>query len=165
MLAFESVGMQKLLDAVRATGAKNIVIAGGLDWGYDLSGVTTGGFDLKDAGGNGVVYSSHVYPWKTDWQHKFLDAAAKHPVFIGECGAEEKYPEWVPPEHREDGGAWSPDMIGTIQKHKLHWTAWAFHPKVGPALLKDWDYTPSSQWGAYVKRALSGETFEAKKLR
>jgi hypothetical protein len=166
MLAFESVGMQKLLDAVRATGAKNIVIAGGLDWGYDLSGVTTGGFDLKDAsGGNGVVYSSHVYPWKSDWQHKFLDAAARHPVFIGECGAEEKYPDWVPPEHREDGRIWSPDMIGTIQKHKLHWTAWAFHPKVSPALLKDWDYTPSPQWGAYVKRALSGEAFEVKKSR
>lgn len=165
MLAFESVGMQKLLDAVRATGAKNVVIAGGLDWGYDLAGVTTGGFDLKDAAGNGVVYSSHVYPWKSDWQHKFLDAAAKHPVFIGECGAEEKYPEWVPPQHREDGRVWSPDMIGTIQAHKLHWTAWAFHPKVSPALLNDWDYTPSPQWGAYVKRALTGETFEVKKLR
>ena len=31
-LSFEAVGMQALLDAVRGTGAKNLVIAGGLDW-------------------------------------------------------------------------------------------------------------------------------------
>jgi len=29
----------KKKDAIRATGAYNIVVAGGLDWGYDLSGV------------------------------------------------------------------------------------------------------------------------------
>ena len=34
-----SVGMQKLVDVVRRTGARNVVSAGGLDWGSDLSGV------------------------------------------------------------------------------------------------------------------------------
>ena len=38
----EAVGMQALLDAVRATGAKNVVIAGGLDWAYDFSGILDG---------------------------------------------------------------------------------------------------------------------------
>ena len=60
---------------------------------------------------------------------------------------------------------WSPDMIGTIQKHKLHWTAWAFHPKVGPRILNDWTYTPNDHWGAYVKRALAGGRFEVKRVR
>ena len=36
---YQAVGMQALLDAVRATGAENLVIAGGLDWAYDLSGI------------------------------------------------------------------------------------------------------------------------------
>ena len=35
----QAVGMQQLYDAVRATGAENLVIIGGLDWAYDLSGV------------------------------------------------------------------------------------------------------------------------------
>ncbi|NQT86945.1 cellulase family glycosylhydrolase, partial [bacterium] len=39
---FESVGMQRLIDVIRKTGARNIVIVGGLDWGYDLSGVLEG---------------------------------------------------------------------------------------------------------------------------
>ena len=36
---WEAVGMQQLYDAVRAAGAENLVIIGGLDWAFDLSGV------------------------------------------------------------------------------------------------------------------------------
>jgi hypothetical protein len=31
--------MQQLYSAVRAAGADNLVVAGGIDWAYDLSGV------------------------------------------------------------------------------------------------------------------------------
>lgn len=61
--------------AIRGTGAKNIVIAGGLDRGYDLSGVLKG-FALKNQTGNGIMYSSHFYPWKDDWQGIFAKAGA-----------------------------------------------------------------------------------------
>ena len=81
-----SPGMQGLLDAVRGTGARNVVIAGGLDWGYDLSGVV-GGYALQERpGGNGIMYSSHIYPWKDGWREHTLAAAEKYPVFIGEVG-------------------------------------------------------------------------------
>ncbi|MGC4002827.1 MAG: cellulase family glycosylhydrolase [Pirellulales bacterium] len=42
LAGFDSIGMQKLLDVVRETGAKNIAIVGGLDWAYDLSGILDG---------------------------------------------------------------------------------------------------------------------------
>lgn len=162
--SFDSVGMQKLLETVRATGAKNIVIAGGLDWGYDLSGVT-GGFALEDKSGNGVMYSSHVYPWKRNWQTRFLAAAEKHPIFIGEVGAEQEKLSFIPKEAQEDPATWVPDMLATIQKHKLNWTAWSFHPKAAPKALKDWNYTPTEYWGEHVKKALAGQSYELKKLR
>jgi len=161
---FPSIGMQKLLETVRATGAKNIVIAGGLDWAYDLSGILNG-YALSDPTGNGVMYSTHVYPWKSDWKNKFLAVAEKHPIFMGEVGADEQRMEFIPPERHEDPHKWVPDMLGVIQKHKLNWTAWSFHPKASPRALADWDYTPSSFWGVYVKRALAGETFEARTMR
>jgi hypothetical protein len=164
-LAFESVGMQALLDAVRATGANNVVIAGGLDWGYDLGGVLDGHALVDTTSGHGVVYSSHVYPWKSDWQKKFLDAAARVPVFIGECGGEVERLAFIPPERHEDPHTWCPDFLGVVQRHKLHWTAWSFHPKASPRVIKDWEYTPTEFWGAYVKRALAGEGFEAKRMR
>ena len=53
---FDAVGMQELLDVVRATGAKNLIVAGGLDWSYDLSGVLQGR-QLKDPTGQGVIPS------------------------------------------------------------------------------------------------------------
>ena len=56
-------------------------------------------------------------------------------------------------------------MLGVIQKHKLNWTAWSFHPKSTPRVICDWDYTPTPFWGAFVKKALAGEQFEAKRLR
>jgi endoglucanase len=165
-----SVGMQALVDAVRSTGAKNLIIAGGLDWGYDLSGVVNG-FALTDPPGNdGIMYSSHIYPWKKDWQHNTLDAAAKYPIFVGEVGTP---PDWstfafIPMDQRTEDlskGEWAPDMIGLIQKYKLNWTGFSFHPKCGPCVISDWNYTPTPYWGAYVKDALAGKQFGIKRMR
>lgn len=166
----KSPGMQALVDAVRSTGAKNLVIAGGLDWGYDLSGVAKD-YALKDPPGNdGIMYSSHIYPWKKDWQINTLDAAAKYPIFVGEVGTP---PDWkgftfIPENERYEDlskGEWAPDMIGLIQKYKLNWTGFSFHPSCGPCVILDWNYTPTPYWGAYVKDALSGKQFDIKRMR
>lgn len=161
---FDSVGMQALVDAVRETGAKNIVIAGGLDWSYDLSGILKG-YALDDRGGHGIVYSTHVYPWKSDWQGKFIEVAKVHPIFIGECGATEERLEFIPPEQHETPVTWVPDFLGLVQQNQYHWTAWSFHPKASPCLLNDWDYTPTPYWGEPAQRALSGVKFPPGKLR
>ena len=157
-----SIGMQALVDTVRATGAKNVVIAGGLDWAYDLSGVVNG-FALEDKSGNGIVYSAHIYPWKSNWNGKVLEAAKLHPVFVGEVGCQ---PKPMPFEKvAKDPYAWAPDMLAYLQKHRLHWTAWSFHPRASPCVIADWDYTPTPYWGVFVKEALSGKVFEMKKMR
>ncbi|HWZ20866.1 MAG TPA: cellulase family glycosylhydrolase, partial [Ktedonobacteraceae bacterium] len=38
---YQNVGMQALVDAVRGTGAANLVLVGGMNWGYDLSQIAT----------------------------------------------------------------------------------------------------------------------------
>ena len=166
-----TTGMQALVDAVRSTGARNLIIAGGLDWGYDLSGVA-GEYALRDrAGCDGIMYSSHIYPWKNDWQKNTLDAAVKYPVFIGEVGNPSKWEDFkfIPQEQRYEavgvGSAWPADMIGLIQKYKLNWTGFSFHPKCGPMVIQDWKYTPTAYWGVFVKEALAGKQFELKKMR
>ncbi len=164
LVVTKSVGMQRLVDVVRATGAKNIVIAGGLDWSYDISGVLKG-FALKEPGGNGIVYSTHVYSWKKNWQEKFLAVAEKYPLFLGECGASQERMPFIPQAQHEDPSTWVPDFLGMVQANQLNWTGWSFHPKASPCLLSDWDYTPTPYWGALAKRALAGEKFETKKMR
>lgn len=163
---FHSIGMQRLLDVVRETGAQNIVIVGGLDWGYDLSGILDGHALQEREGGRGIVYSTHVYPWKSDWQGKFLALADKHPLFIGELGGEPEPMPFLRPDQHEDPHTWAPDMLGLIQKHKFHWTGWAFHHKASPRILLSLDtYEPTPYWGAYVKDALAGKPFELQRLR
>lgn len=159
-----SVGMQRLVEVVRKAGARNVVSAGGLDWGYDLSGVVEG-FALSDPDGNGVLYESHVYPWKREWQRCFLDAAAKVPILLGEVGCQPECMPFIPKEAHEMPETWAPDMLGCIQKYRLNWTAWCFHPKSSPCLLSDWTYLPTPYWGAPAKAALAGEKFEMKKMR
>ena len=161
---FQSIGMQALINAVRETGAKNIVVTGGLDWAYDLSGIAQG-FELKDADGHGIVYSTHIYPWKRDWAGKVLLVAEKHPIFVGEVGADIKKMSFIPADAQEDASTWVPEMLGLIQKHKLHWTAFSFHPKASPVMISGWDYTPTPYWGVFVKEAFSGKRFELNKLR
>jgi len=161
---FQSPGMQKLVGTIRETEAKNIIIAGGLDWAYDLSGVVNG-FALEDPNGNGIMYSTHIYPWKSDWKGKVLPAAEKYPIFVGEVGADVKKMDFLPLDRQEDPATWVPDMLGFIQKYRLNWTGWSFHPWATPVMLSDWNYTPTPFWGVPAKEALSGKQFELKKMR
>lgn len=161
---FESIGMQALVDAVRSTGAKNIVIAGGLAWCNDLTGIAEG-YALDDPTGNGIMYSWHTYHWHTDWEKRVLPAAAKYPIFLGEVGADIKKMDFIPAEAQEDPYTWVPDMLGFIQKHHIHWTGWCFHPKASPIMISDWKYTPTPFWGQFAKDALGGKKFELKRTR
>jgi len=159
---FQAVGMQPLLDAVRSVGAKNVVLVGGLDWAYDLSGVLQG-YELKDPAGNGVIYDDHAYPFKGDtaarWIVKMEEASKRLPIFIGEFGGSGG-------PHRRRVGRYNPDLarddwllhvIQTIVDHRWSFAAWDFHPAAGPTLIKDWTYEPTADFGVYVKQMLADE--------
>lgn len=157
-----SIGHKALLEAVRSTGAKNVVLIGGLDWAYDISGVLRG-YGIEDPDGNGIIYDSHVYPWKSGWESKVLSVVKHHPVLFGEVGCSDKP---MPFEKvAQDPYKWAPDIIAMIQENKIHWTAWSFHPSASPCVISDWKYTPTPYWGAFVKAALSGTEFSTGRVR
>lgn len=163
---YHSVGLQKLVNTVRATGAKNVVIVGGLDWGYDLEGILQG-FAIQDPQGRGIMYSSHIYPWKKDWQRRFLEAAARYPIFIGEVGTPPDYEkfQFIPVAERYPLEGWANDVLAMMQQYHLNWTGWSFHSQAGPCLLADKNFTPTAYWGVPVKQALAGEKFALRELR
>jgi hypothetical protein len=161
----QSVGMQALVDAVRGTGAHNIIVAGGLGYAFDLSGVLNG-YALDDKGGNGIMYATHFYNWHRGWEKHFMGVAAKYPVLIGETGADIKKMAFIPANQQEDPYTWSPDAIGFIQKNHLNWTAWSFYTGATPAMLLNMDdFTPTPFWGQFVEDALGGKQFEMKAER
>ncbi len=161
---FHSVGMQALVNAVRSTGAHNVIVASGLAWAGDLSGVANG-YALEDKSGHGIIYGWHNYNWHKDWQGRVLGAAAKYPILVGEVGADVKKMDFIPSADQEDPYTWVPDMLGFIQKYKLNWTAWCLHPAATPVLISDWNYTPTPYWGVFAKEALAGKKFEMKRMR
>lgn len=161
---FESPGMQKLVETIRETGAKNVIVAGGTDWSFDLSGILNG-YALEDKTGHGIMYATHVYNWKKGWQKGFLDAAEKYPILVGETGADPNKMNFIPAKDQEDPYTWVPDMLGVIQKYRLNWTGWSFHAWATPVMISDWKYTPTPFWGQPAKDALAGKQFELKKLR
>ena len=170
---FESVGMQALVDAVRSAGAKNVVIAGGLFWANDLTGIESEAIEkgeaksyrLDEKGGDGIMYAWHTYHWHKGWA-RILPVAAKHPIFLGEVGAAPREEmTFIPMEQKEDWRTFVPDMLGFIQKYRINWTGWCFHPKAGPCMIENWDYEPTPYWGEFALRALKGEKFELNKIR
>jgi len=153
-LDYHTPGLQTLLQTCRATGAKNVVIAGGLDWAYDLRGITNG-YALSDPDGNGVMYDTHIYPMKMwyphgntksqDWDRIIVPAAAQYAVMIGEFGnGKDNYESKVLAFANENG---------------LPWVAWCLHPRAHPVLIKDWNYTPTA-YGTVVKTALQKEAMK-----
>jgi endoglucanase len=150
---FEAVGMQKLLDTVRASGARNVVVAGGLDWAYDFSGILDG-HRLADPHGNGVIYANHCYDNKhdsvEDWVSKMEMASAQLPVIVTEFGGN------AGPSHMAPEDNWLLHVLRSMDEHHWSWTAWDLHTAAKPNLISDWDYTPTPNFGVYVKQALAG---------
>ena len=56
-------------------------------------------------------------------------------------------------------------MLQALHDHEWDWAAWDLHPRAGPTLISDWNYTPTPYWGVFAKDALSGKPFESKKVR
>ena len=150
---YECVGMQTLLDTVRDTGAKNVVIAGGLDWAYGFSGILEGR-QLSDPKGNGVIYASHCYDNKKDsvdaWIAKLEKAAARLPVIVSEFGGNSGPSKQVPADN------WLLHVMQAIEDHQWSYVAWDLHPRAGPKLIADWNYAPTPRFGVFVKQMLAG---------
>jgi len=148
-------GLQALSYAIMGvmTGAQNVVIAGGLDWAYDFSGILDGR-QLSDPKGNGVIYANHCYDNKGDsvyiWIAKMELATAKLPVIVSEFGGTSG------PSKREADDNWLLHVLQAIEDHQWSYTAWDLHPRAGPRLISDWNYTPSARFGVFVKQSLAG---------
>ncbi|MHB8636696.1 MAG: glycoside hydrolase family 5 protein [Fimbriimonadaceae bacterium] len=149
---YRTPGMQEMLDTVRSTGARNVVVCGGLDWAYDLSGFLKG-YRLKDPKGHGVIYACHTYPIKGDsvdaWLKKLDAALPSIPVIMSEFGANNRGASANQPN------PWVARVVAAMETRHCNWIAWDMHPAAGPTLVSDWQYTPTPSFGVIVKAALA----------
>ncbi len=162
VLRYEAVGMPELVRTVRATGAKNLIIAGGINWAYEVGGILDGR-RLSDPDGAGIVYANHPYPHSYEgigretipqWAARIEAFARELPVIITEFGSIERMWPFPKAWHMNDE-RWNREMLATLEAHGWSWTAWDFHPTAWPCLISDWNYTPTPEFGVWVKEALA----------
>jgi hypothetical protein len=117
------VGMQTLLDDVRAVAPDNLVLAEGLP--HTLDGVTG---DLLS--GHNVVYEIHPYFFRRDyitpgaWNLDFGDLSGRIPVLIGEWG------EWEAASGKceTDAPTLVPQFLSYVRAHHIGLIAYALQP-------------------------------------
>ena len=155
-------GHQEILDMIRAKGAKNIVIAGGLDWSYYFDGLCDGyngmehGYKLSDPTGNGVIYDTHIYPMKPEYNpvEKAVECLVDEaPILVGEYGHwGERLFDWYDNYLCEYPHVWMNEIHDFIDRNELNYTAWSFHTGANPNMFMDYEtFTPSNYSGIYMK--------------
>ncbi len=134
--AYKSAGMQDLVDAVRSTGAKNVIMVAGLAYTNDLSGWLA---HKPTDPENQLTASFHLYNFNsckdaTCWATH--DAIAKAvPLVTGEIGEDDCTHGFV------DGYMKYADSAGLSY---LGWTWNTWDCKTGPALISNYDGTPTA---------------------
>jgi hypothetical protein len=119
---YVAAGMQSLVNAVRATGASNVLMVGGLAWANDLSQwLAYKPTDPK----NNIVASWHAYSFNACsnlacWNAQIAPVIAQHPLVAGEFGTS-----------REANGTCNMNYMGSLlsflESKKQGYLAWTFN--------------------------------------
>ena len=152
---YRGVGMQALYDAVRGTGARNLVIVSGLHWGYSLNESP----DKEQVGrvqGYNIAYASHPYDWPDKqpdtWESAWGKRADTDPVIISEFGA-----------YDCTRLAYYNQVLDYADRKGMSWVAWAWKVRDDqpagnacrfPTLISDWGGTPTLS-GQIIKARLA----------
>jgi len=135
-------GMQTLYNAVRGQNAQNLVLIGGDNYAYDLSGVGANPI----TGAVNVAYVTHPYVFKQSeksFQDAFLTPAATLPVVATEFGNAGINGGTVGCNPADYSGP-----LGNFRTAGMGWTGWAWIVDPAgcsfPSLLSSYDGTPNS---------------------
>jgi endoglucanase len=139
---YQAIGMANLVTQVRAIAPKNLIILGGLEWGYDLAGLDQG-YELQAPN---ILYATHPFDQPTkspaDWPHDFGDLSEHAPVIATEFGDYDCQTGYIA------------TAIAYFTAHQMSWLAWAWN--VGrcdnPSLLLNWSGAPNIPYGAYIRQ-------------
>jgi endoglucanase len=143
--SYTAVGMQALVNAVRGAGANNLAIVGGMNWGFDLSGVP----QYTVTGGN-VVYDTHPYSYSdklsNTWDTAFGNISNTYAVVSAESG------------EYDCGVNFMTQLLNYLDAHQIGWSAWAWVSQGAvctyPQLVVDYNGTPAPQMGVLIYQRL-----------
>jgi endoglucanase len=149
--SYTGVSIQSLVTAIRGTGANNLALVAGIDWGYDLSQLSK-----YPISGTNIVYDSHPYaPYvekntPAEWDVAFGYLTKTYPVMSSEFG-------------EYDGqSSWESMAVNYFDQHQMGWIAWSWYSTGGsnaqetgyPQLVSNYNGTPLANMGTYIYHQL-----------
>jgi hypothetical protein len=133
---WQAAGMQTLLDAVRATGAEQIVMIGGLGYAHDVTAWPA--FRPHDALCNNVI-SYHQYQMECSiescWDYRLDPLVSRFALVTGEVG------------EGDCDHAFIDSYLAWADAHRVSYLAWAWNVSNCsdfPSLIKRYDGTPTN---------------------
>lgn len=133
----QSKGMQHLVNIIRETGAKNVMIVDTPMWSSMFDGILSGEYALKDPSGNGIVYDPHIYTEVSDSHENIIEMAKRYPVIVGEVNSRMGHTNMVA-EADYDCFEDFFDMANTYQMGICPWTFAVEDNGWGMLTLSDW---------------------------
>jgi len=146
-IGYSVAGFQTLVNAVRATGATNVIMLGGLAYSNDLTQwLTYKPTDPK----NNLVAAVHVYNFNTCastscWDSQLAPVAAQVPLVFGEFG------------ENDCGHSFVDGLMNWADAHSLGYLGWTWNNwdcSSGPSLITDYTGTPTA-YGQGLKDRLA----------
>lgn len=112
---YRAVGMQRLVDVVRGTGAHNVILADGINFAATLAGVPS-----HLLTGGGIGYAVHPYAGTDStsqraWEQRFGFLSRTHLVVATEFG-----------DQRPGVTGYDSKILNFFRSHGIGWTAWAW---------------------------------------
>src|SRR6202522_78377 len=151
-ISYQVAGMQQMVNAVRSTGANNVLMLGGEEYANDLTDWLQ--FEPTDPDHN-LVASFHSYNFNTCnnescWTSEVARVIAQVPVIAGEIG------------ENDCAGGYIDSLTNWLESENTSFLAWAWNADFacssGPGLITDYTGTPTASGAAYkaILQALPG---------
>lgn len=144
---------QALVDAIRSTGAGQLIIVGGTEYSRNLSWVLA-----EPIKGENIAYAAHIYPahGRYSWQRWFGDVAEKYPVVMTEWGWMESDPGGKQPYLVGRQVSYGEPLMEYLDQRGIGWVACWYDDEWKPAMFAP-DFEQITPFGEFVLQRLSGQ--------
>ncbi len=152
------IGHQKIVEAIRDLGARNVIVAGGRSYAKNTDGIVNGYalIDRNSKGetnvGNGIMYDTHWYAWHgytNAWNTSIGPTRMQYPMLMGEFGWDAGLNKQLGnktfnPGDEQYHDKWFDHLEAFFDDYEtydnyMNFTAYSFHPSSAPAMLQKTD--------------------------
>ena len=160
---YVAAGMNELIAAVRSTGARNVVLAGGIHWAEAM----TRWLEYRPTDPLGQLAASfHAYSFNTYcadvacYDRDLAPLLKAVPLFTGEIGPTLTLGadgiDANCPRSAVRAGGFADATLDWLDAHGASWTAWSWNPWPDCwALVRDFAGNPTPVWGRQIQRRLA----------